>query len=285
LGRRQYSLGVINIVIDTGVLYEPKKLRQLALRPDVAIWGSTINVFETVSDAVDEQTFKEVRSQMKLMLEVSSTRFLPDTDTQFRLAIGHPDVIDEPEEWRKVAIILSRAQNFAEASLEINFARAREMRKRHTDGWVDQLVDQSLRTVNPDLKSAPDWNVRASATELSNFVTWLESPAGKKEQLDAWFRRQGWDTRTVAPIIYEAARRVLSAYFQAHKGYLLDIFQFGRKPQPNDALDLDQVLPLWREGWMFVSADRRLLNCLELGGMQPHRYRSIRDLDPAESLG
>jgi hypothetical protein len=275
---------VLNIVFDTGVLYYPAKLRQLALRPDVAIWGSTINVFETVSDALDERTFKQVRAQMKLMLDVSGTRFLPDTDTQFKLALGHPDVIDEPGEWRRVAVILSRAKNFTEASKEINFARAREMREQHTDGWVDELVAQSLRSVNPNLKTAPDWNVRTSANALSDFTAWLDSPTGGKAQLDAWFHRQRWNTKTIAPVVYDAAQAILSAYFQAHRGYLLDIFQFGRKPVPNDALDLDQILPLWREDWMFISADRRLLKCLQLGGMHPRRYRAIQDWDPAEDL-
>ena len=115
-------------------------------------------------------------------------------------------------------------------------------------------------------------------------MAWLNSPAGKKEQLDTWFQRQSWDVRKIPPTVYDAAQKVLSAYFQAHTGYLLNIFQLGRKPEPNDALDLDQILPLWREDWIFVSADRRLLKCLELGGMNPRRYRAIQDLNPADSL-
>ena len=285
LGRRaRYSGVVINIVFDTGVLWHPTKLRQLSMRPDVAIWPSTINVFETLSDVIDERTFKRVKGQMSLLLEVGGNRFLPNTDTQFRLDLGYPGVMDDPYEWRHIAVLLARCRNLKEADERIDFGRAVEMRRAHADKWVLDLVEQTIKSINPGLTTAPDWNVRVTADEVAKFRAWLESPAGEREQLKAWFRRQRWYPTAVPENVYKQSRPILQMYMRAYAGYVLHIVEYGRKPEPNDALDLDQVFPLWRDNWIFVSADLRLLKCLELGRIERHRFRAIQDLDPAEDL-
>lgn len=274
---------MVDIAFDTSVLFYPTKLRRLALRPDVRIWASTTNVIETVSDVVDEISFRKARSQFALMLEVSGKRFLPDTDTQFKMYLGYPGVIDDPMEWRQIAVMIARAANLSDLA-HIDFERAREMRARHTSGWVNDVINDMLLSINPDLKTTPDWNSRASAEVIEKLRNFLHSPSGRKTQLDTWFRRERWNPVLVSPDLYRAALPILMAYFQAHEGFLVDILLNGRKPEANDALDLDQVLPLWQEGWMLVSADRRLIRNLELGGMSRSKFAVIQDLDPGSNL-
>jgi len=275
---------MLNVCFDTGVLFHPRKLRQLALRPDVRLYGSTVNVFETVSDVNDERSFKKARSQMSLLLEVSGTRFLPDTDTLFKMYLGYPGIIADPYQWRKVAVWLAKANDLAEVDF-IDFERARSLRRRHTDGWVSDVVNQMLRTMNPQIQTFPDWHSRATPMQVANVLSYLRSPAGMKQQIETWFRRERWWPMVVLPTMYEATERILEAYFLAHQGYLRLILEFNHKPEENDALDLDQVLPLWRRDWVFVSSDRRLLKCLELGGIDPRQYCAIQDLDPSAPLG
>lgn len=274
---------MFNICFDTGTLYFPAQLRELAGRSDVRLWASTINVFETVSHVRDDETFREVRARFRLLLEVSGDRFLPDTDTQFRLAVGHPDVIDTPLEWREVAVVVAKAGSLAELE-HVSFSRAAEMREQHTNGWVTRVVEEMLRSINPNLTTSPDWNVRATAAQIVEFRAFLHSPAGRHAQLDAWFERQGWDPADIGMAERAVSLCVMRAYFQAHEGFLLHMLQFGRKPEENDSLDLDQILPLWQDDWLFLTSDKRLAKCLELGGMAPHRYRMVHALDVAEWL-
>lgn len=209
---------MVNIAFDTSVLFHPTKLRQLALRPDVHIWASTTNVFETVSDVVDEISFRKARAQFALMLEVSGERFLPDTDTQFKMYLGYPGIIDDPMEWRQIAVIIARATKLSDLA-HIDFERAREMRAEHTNGWVDDVINDMLLSINPELRTTPDWNARAPADVIKNLRDFLHSPSGRKAQLDAWFRRERWNPALVSPDLYLAALPILMPYFQAHEGF------------------------------------------------------------------
>ncbi|MCA1792197.1 MAG: hypothetical protein LC667_20825, partial [Thioalkalivibrio sp.] len=193
-GSNDYPEQVFDICFDTGTLFYPSRLRELADRPGVRLWGSTTNVFETLSDVVDERSFSKARAQMRLLLEVSGPRFLPDTDTLFRMYVHHPDVIDDPYEWRAAAEHLAEAQDFAEATSVLNLSRAAEMRSQHTDGWVSRVIDEMFRSVNPGLKAVPDWNSRAEPEVVGELKDFLHSPTGRNAQLDAWFARQGWDS-------------------------------------------------------------------------------------------
>jgi hypothetical protein len=276
---------VWDICFDTGTLFYPSALRALAARPGVRLWGSTTNVFETVSDVVDEVTFVRARAQMRLLLDVSGPRFLPDTDTQFRMYIAHPEVIDDPYEWLNVAQRLASAESFPDAAQKLDFDRAREMRRRHTEGWVDRVIEEMFRSVNPGLRVEPDWHSRAEPAMVADLKAFLHSPLGRNAQVDAWFERQGWEPSQFNLKERAAAFVVLRAYLQAHEGFMLHVLEFGRKPEANDALDLDQLLPLWQSGWYFLSSDKRLIRCLELGEMESNRYRLVQTLDVAEWLG
>jgi len=272
---------VFNICFDTGTLFYPACLRELAGRSDVRLWGSTINVFETVSDVRDDDSFRRVRAQLSLLLEVSGDRFLPNTDMQFRIAVGHPDVIDTPLEWREIAMIVAQAGSLAELE-HVSFRRAAEMRAEHTNGWPKQVVDHMLRSINPTLTTSPDWNVRATADTIAKLRAFLHSPDGRHAQLNAWFRRQRWDPSQISMPERVVSLCVLRAYFQAWEGFLLHMLQFGRKPEENDALDLDQTLPLWQDDWLFLTSDKGLVKCLELGEMPRHKYRLVQTLNSSD---
>ena len=274
---------MVNISFDTSALFYPEKLRHLSARPDVFLHGSTINVIETVSDVIDEDTFLKARAQMRLLLEVSGGRFLADTDTQFKIYLGLPTVIRDPLQWRQVAVWLAEAENVRELEFR-DFDNARQMRRRHTEGWLDEVVETMLRSMNPRIQIAPDWRSKATAAEVEAVRHYLHSPAGIKQKLDVWFQRERWLPFLVGSELRSAASRVLSAYFQAHEGYLMHILGFNRKPEANDALDLDQALPLWQHDWVFISGDTRFLRCLELGGIDRSQFRAIGNLDPAEPL-
>jgi hypothetical protein len=247
------------------------------------MWGTVTNVLESVSDIVDDRTFREARSQLRLMLEVSPAHFLPSADEQFRMALG---LISEPEDapwWIQIAEKVASSKSLSD--LALNLDSARQLRENHERAFLQSLFERMIPSIKPLANlSSNRFNIRLSGRELQKLAAFLFSPTGRRAVTDAWLARHELDRLVLPARIVEEAHHMLSGYYLAYRGYVLNIFERNLKPRPNDALDLDLAFSLDLPECTLVTGDRRLLEAMERGGMPPARYASIITLD-AERYG
>ncbi len=271
---------MLNILYDTNALYFPDKLRALASRPNVVMWGSLVSVVETVADIRDEKTFREARSQLRLLREVSPTHFPPDADTLFRMAMALVSDSEETRRWRELAEVVARAESLDELTA-LDFDAARRQREEHTQAFIEPMYSVMIPSIAPRANVGPDrFNIRLSGDELRRFREFLFSEEGRREVTSGWLARQGWDKLTLPSRFLSRAYQVLEGYYLTYRGYAINLFEKSQKPRGNDALDLDFALSLWQPGWLLVTGDKRLLQAMDSGGVTADRFADIQTIDP-----
>ena len=244
------------------------------------MWGAMVHVVETVADIVDEQSFREARSHLRLLLEVSPTHFLPDADTLFRMALGVTEDSDEVRRGRQLAEMIADAESLAD--LDLDFEAARRQREEHGRAFLVPMREVMIPSIQPRADTSDhSYNIRLPAAELQRFRDFLFSDAGRREVTRGWMARQGWDRMALPSRLWDRAHEVLEAYYQTYRGYAVNLFERSLKPRANDALDLDLTLALWEPCWLFVSGDKRLRHAMMVGGVPANKFADVGTLDPA----
>ena len=269
---------MLNVLYDTNALYHPKILRAIAARADVILWGSKVHVIETISDITDEQTFREARSQMRLMLDVSPTHFLPDADTLVSMALGLAGDSEDVRQWRQVAEILAGTEDYDHLSLNVDAAR--RQRDEHGHRYLEPVLKQMIPSIRADANTTPErFNIRLSGDELKRFRNYLFSEKGRRAVTRGWIEQRL--SRLVLPDrLQKRASDVLEIYYLTYRGFWLNVFERNLKPTANDALDMDLTVALWPADWMFLSGDRKLLEAMRSGGVPAGKFADIRNFDP-----
>jgi len=80
---------MLNLVLDTNTFFNPTNLRRLASNPQYILWGSVVNVIETISDIIDDKSFRRVKGQLTLLREVASKNLLPNPNHIFLADAGY----------------------------------------------------------------------------------------------------------------------------------------------------------------------------------------------------
>lgn len=269
----------LNILYDTNALFFPGILRQLALRPDLILWGAVTHVFETISDIKDEASFLKARAQMRLLLEVSPTHFMPDADTVLRMGLWVVENSEPTLEWLRGAKMVAAAESLAD--LDLNMERAREMRRLQSEMFLVPMLEQMVRSINPAARFDNGvFNVRLDSTQLGDLKEFLYSEVGRRGVIESWFRREGWNQLNLPQWMWERAGELLDSFYLTYRGYVINMFANNWRPRGNDALDLDLTVSIGMSEWVLLTGDGRLLQACRTGGLPRDRFADIRTVDP-----
>lgn len=197
------------------------------------------------------------------------------------MALGLVSGSDETRRWREVAEMLAGTETHKD--LTLNVEGARRQRDDHARRFLEPMFDQMIPSIKPLANASEDkFNIQLSKADLSELRRFLFSEEGREQIVEAWFGREGWGSLTLPPRIRERARTVLDAYYRAYRGYVVNMFERNQQPSANDALDLDLTLVLWRRDWVLVTADRKLLDAMRVGGVRRRNFVDLKSLKHEE---
>lgn len=280
---------MLNIVLDTNTLFKPQDLQRIAARPQHRLWGSVLNIIETISDIVDQKSFKFARQQLRLLREVAGRNLLPDPDRLFRADLGlHVDLTDL-EVWQCMIDFVLCADSYEEcvrgksnqapgAIQNLHVDKAREWRDKYGKLFVSDAIN-TIQVLNKDADcSEENWCVGMDNETLEALKHYFRSYEAEKSLVESVLARNGLQSSSVTSDMFARAVGVLAHYSRTYQGYLLKIFQDGTKPRQNDYNDLHLTLALWRPGWILLTDERRLRTWMQLGGVAPEKYASVEEL-------
>ena len=269
---------MLDIVVDTNALYEGKRLRSIKDSRDVRLWGSVANVIELVTDVVDDTTLKRTKGRLRTLVELCEADLLPDFDQLVLRELGlEPDLTDA-RSWREdVVKTVLDTDSFASLTLDIEHARRR--RAEHATAFR-VAVNQVIGNVLPGADTSDEnWRVKAREEDLESIRSELWSLDRLASYLLLFRIAPHISQEDVAKVIPARVAQVARLYGLGYRGWLWRTLRDGRKPRPNDAIDLHFLLPLWRDGWVLLTQEERLREILSAGEFPDDKLRRLSDLD------
>ena len=281
---------MLNIVLDTNTLFNPTSLRKLAANPQHVLWGSVLNVIETISDIVDDCSFRKAKAQLRLLREVIGKNLLPDPDQLFRSDAGyHNQNSGGVDMWHLMIDIVLASDSYDECVNgkanptlgvihKLNVDVARTWRKTCGEHFVNDTT-----TMIKSLNRAADcteqsWNVKMDSASLRALRSFFRYPEAEEMLVHAILVRNGIPSATISRDAFERALSTLAHFTRTYQGYLVKIFEDGIKPRPNDYNDIHLAMPIWRPGWVLVTQETKLREWMQIGGVASSKYATIEEL-------
>ncbi len=280
---------MLNLILDTNTLFNPTDLRQLATNPQYVLWGSILNIVETISDIVDDASFSKARSQLRILREVAGKNLLPDPDRLFRRDIGYYIKNAELDIWQLMIDIVISANTLEECVKgkanetlgifqKLNVQEAQEWRQACGSAFLNDTT-RMIQSLNRSAVCTENtWQVKMEERELSALRHFFRFSEADEMMVRAVLERNGITSTMATRDVFERALSILTHFTKAYQGYLLKIFQDNTKPRENDYNDLHLTMAIWRPGWILVTQESKLREWMRLGGVASPKYASIEEL-------
>ena len=281
---------MLNLVLDTNTLFNPQDLERLAANPQHVLWGSVVNVIETIADIRCEESFRKAKSQIALLRKVVGKNLLPDPDQLFRADIGfHLRNSGDLDMWQLMIEIVLASETYQECVKgkdnsalgirhQLNVDQAQVWRKTYGEHFLADTT-KMIQWLNPKASCTPDkWDVKLDKDGLVRLQRFFRSPEAEETLVYAILERNGIPKTLVTHDLFERAHAVLNHFSKTYQGYLLKIFRDNARPRENDYNDLHLTMAIWRPGWVLVTQESKLAEWMKLGGVSSAKYASINDL-------
>lgn len=279
----------LNAVVDTGTfLHEPDLLRRIfATQSDVRLWVSVLNLVDAVAEIRDEDSFLFAQAHMKLVHDIIGANILPVPDTLFRKSFG----LDLPEDarniWEWLPHVINSERNYREALEGKDIGgTGQRINVKYVRGWQERYLktlEGYCRSVILGLKPQGigrdgSWSVKMMPAEMLAVRKLFANPYGDKALLDPFLMNMGLKPDDMGEDEYQKAYSMLMFFIKGYQGFLLRLFESGKKPRPTDHIDLHLLLPLWQTDWVLLTEDRDLVDALRRGGVPVNKYCSAESL-------
>jgi len=283
---------MINIIIDTNLLWKREILNSLSSRDDVLIWGTEVNYVETISqlDKGGDRNFRSAQSRLRTLLEITSGRILlnPIRDLCIKYGISEDRLLTR--HLRNVAktIILARnldscfTMKYITQEVCYKFDREqfniiKEQNKQSKSSHIERLV-MAIKKLHPEAVSNGIIDLsRVNIKSKRHIISTINS---KKFRRD-FFKHYLSNSINVDHIpiaIFREAKQLLGYYYKAYKGLLLLLYDKGANLDRSDLTDIELAVYISRPEWTLITEDKRLLSILTLGKIPNDKYAKPLDL-------